>query len=173
MNFDTCFDRLIGNEGGYDNDPNDPGGETNWGVTWPTLRRAIAANILPAGTTIANLTRDQSKAIYRALYWDAMSLDAYPLALAFQLFDTEVNSGEGESAELLQKALGVPADGKIGPVTQAAVAAANPIALTLRVIKERLRFLDGLQVWNADSRGFANRIANNIEFAAQDLTATP
>ena len=63
MTFDDAFTRLLGNEGGYTNNPADPGGETNWGVTWPVLRQAMGEGIVPAGTTIATLTRDQAKAI--------------------------------------------------------------------------------------------------------------
>ncbi|MFX6884101.1 glycosyl hydrolase 108 family protein, partial [Acinetobacter baumannii] len=65
MNFDQAFDRLIGNEGGYVNNPADPGGETQWGIS----KRAYP------NVNIRDLTREQAKAIYRRDVWQRASLD--------------------------------------------------------------------------------------------------
>ena len=83
MNFDTAFDRLMGNEGGYSNELNDPGGETKWGISkrsYPDL-------------DIKNLTREQAKAIYLRDFWIRGAMDQLPPAVAFQVFDFAVNSG--------------------------------------------------------------------------------
>lgn len=81
--FDDAFDAVVGVEGGYVNNPADPGGETKYGISkrsYPTL-------------DIANLTLDDAKAIYKRDYWDPLNLDneLYPIALL--LFDAAVNQG--------------------------------------------------------------------------------
>src|SRR5271169_2172410 len=111
MNFDQAFDRLLGNEGGYVNNPADPGGETNWG---------IAKRSYPS-VDIKNLTRDQAKAIYLRDFWLRGKMDQYDPAIAFQIFDIAVNSGIETGVRILQRAAGVADDGNIGPVTAAAV----------------------------------------------------
>ena len=130
MNFDTTFDRLIGNEGGYVNDPADPGGETKFGVSkrsYPDL-------------DIANLTREQAKAIYLRDFWQAGQMDQYDGAIAFQVFDFAVNSGIQTALRKLQSAVGVADDGHIGPASLAAIKATPvPVALAL-FIAERLDF---------------------------------
>jgi lysozyme family protein len=81
--FDDAFDAVIGVEGGYVNDPADPGGETKYGITkrsYPNL-------------DIANLTLDEAKAIYQRDYWNPLSLDTEPYSVALLLFDAAVNQG--------------------------------------------------------------------------------
>ena len=82
-NFDNAFVFVVGEEGGYVNNPADPGGETKYGIS----KRAYPA------VDIANLTLDQAKAIYKRDYWDKMSLDAQPYDHALCLFDCAVNQG--------------------------------------------------------------------------------
>jgi len=94
MNFDQAFDRLIGAEGGYVNNPADPGGETQWGISkraYPTL-------------DIKALTRDAAKAIYLNDVWARARLDQLAPALAFQVFDAAVNHGAEGATRMLQRA---------------------------------------------------------------------
>ena len=123
MNFDQATDRVLGIEGRYVNNPEDPGGETNWGITWPKLNEAIGMGLLPAGTAIKDLTRDQAKVVYKALFWDRGHMDEYNGALAYQTYDAAVNHGIGNAVRFLQRAVGVADDGNIGPITIAAVKA--------------------------------------------------
>jgi lysozyme family protein len=97
------------------NDPNDPGGETKFGISkrsYPNL-------------DIANLTVDDAQAIYQRDYWNTVQGDALPWPLACYVFDAAVNQGHPTAKLLLQTALGVAADGKIGPVTLAAASRAG------------------------------------------------
>ena len=89
MNFDQATDRVLRIEGGYVNNPNDPGKETNWGITWPPLNETIGMGLLPAGTTIRDLTRDEAKVVYKALFWDRGHMDEYDGALAPSLPERE------------------------------------------------------------------------------------
>jgi len=158
MNFDTAFDRLLGSEGGYVNDPSDPGGETNWGIS----RRAYP------NADIRNLTRDGAKAIYRRDFWNRIFADQMYPSVAFQTFDFAVNSGIETAVRYLQKAAGVADDGHWGPVTQTAVAAMSETDLIMRLNALRLDFMTRLVNWPNASRGWARRIAQNLMYGADD-----
>ena len=166
MNFDDAFTRLLGNEGGYTNNPADPGGETNWGVTWPVLRQAMGEGIVPAGTTIATLTRDQAKAIYLAYFWNPIG-DAHP-AIKFQVFDFAVNSGIQTAIRKLQAAIGAADDGHWGPASAAALAAMDVNDVLMRFMAQRLRFWVKCTAWPSMGGGWANRAATDLEYASQD-----
>ena len=168
MNFDQATDRVLGIEGRYVNNPEDPGGETNWGITWPKLNEAIGVGLLPAGTTIKDLTRDQAKVVYKILFWDRGHMDEYDGALAYQTYDAAVNHGIGNAVRFLQRAVGVADDGNIGPITIAAVKAMPvPKALAL-FIAERLQFWTELSTWPTFGRGWARRAVADIRYAVVD-----
>ena len=162
MNFDTAFDRLIGHEGGYSNHSDDPGGETNWGITLRTARGAGYTGTMRA------LTRDEARAIYRAAYWNRAKADQYDGAIAFQLFDAAVNHGIGQAIRFLQRAVGVADDGAVGPVTLAAVHAMTVTDVLSRFNAERLDFYTKLTTWPTFGRGWARRVAGNLRYAAED-----
>lgn len=94
------------------NDPKDPGGLTNFG---------ISAKNHP-GIDVRNLTVEQAKAIYKKEYWDVISGDALPLPLGVALFDFAVNSGTGRAVQFLQDILHVQRDGVLGAGTKSALA---------------------------------------------------
>ena len=151
--FDAAFKALIDHEGGYVNHPKDPGGETRFGITkrsYPHLN-------------IRDLTLDDARAIYRRDFWDRLQCDALPLAARFQVFDAAVNSGPGNAARWLQAAAGVAQDGLIGPATRQAVDAMHPAALVARFNAARLLSMTSLSTWPTFSRGWARRIAANLQ----------
>jgi lysozyme family protein len=166
MSFDTDFDRLMSHEGGYVNDPKDPGGETQWGITWPVLLEAVALGIVPTDTTIKTLTREQAKAIYKRFFYDAIG-EAHP-AIKFQVFDFAVNSGIHTAIRKLQLAVGVADDGRWGPHSAQVLKAADVNDVLMRFNGLRLRFMTDLKNWPAASRGWARRISDNLLYAAQD-----
>lgn len=168
MNFDTCFDRLINNEGGYVNNPADPGGETNWGITWPTLNQAIGMGLVPTGTTIAKLTRDQSRAIYQKLFWQNAGMDYFAPPVAFQVFDAAVNHGIGNAVRLLQRAVAVVDDGVVGPVTVTAVLERSVTDVLMLFLAERIDFWTKSIKWKDFGRGWARRAAQELRYAAED-----
>jgi lysozyme family protein len=114
-NFDRAFSVVVGIEAGYVHDPNDPGGETKYGIS----KRSYP------NVDIANLTVDGAKIIYLRDYWTTCACGQLPDPLALFVFDCAVNQGQGRARRILQDALGVPADGNIGPVTLAAAAKAG------------------------------------------------
>lgn len=156
--FPTFIERLLSHEGGYVNDPQDPGGETQWGIS----KRAYPH------IDIKNLTRDGAIALYRRDYWEASGADDLPPAVGFQLLDGAVNSGIDRATQWLQRAARVADDGRIGPITRAAIAKADPNDLVLRFLGERLEFMASLSTWSRFGRGWARRIAQNLRYAAED-----
>jgi len=158
VTFDLAFDRLIGSEGGYVDDPKDPGQETNWGIS----KRAYPH------VDIARLTRDGAKLIYKTDLWDRIAADRLPGSVAFQVFDFAVNSGIETAVRYLQRAIGVADDGHWGPVSQAAAAATSETDAILRLNAERLDFLTRLVNWPIAGKGWARRIAQNLRCGAVD-----
>jgi lysozyme family protein len=158
MIFDEAFDRVLGHEGGYVHDPNDPGGETKWGISKRSYPHVI----------IADLTRDDAKRIYFKDFWKPLRADRLPDGVAFQVFDFAVNSGIGTAIRYLQRAVGVADDGWWGPVSQAATDAMTESDIILRLNGERLDYLTRLSTWSHFGRGWARRIANNLRYGALD-----
>lgn len=170
MNFDDSFSLLIGHEGGFTKDPADKGNWTSGVVGQGELRGTkfgISAAQYPH-LDIENLTLDQAKSIYLSDYWEKALCSQFQDPLRFQLFDMAVNSGPRQAVVLLQRALGVPSDGMVGPKTlEAAAKAQNSMALTVLFLAARLRFMAGLSNWDSFSRGWAKRIASNLEEAVK------
>ena len=100
MNFDLAFDALLGHEGGYVDNPKDPGGATRWGIT----ERVARAN----GYTghMRELPVTTAKQIARREYWDAVKADQLPAQLRYAVFDAAYNSGPTQAIKWLQRALG-------------------------------------------------------------------
>lgn len=158
LDFNTAFDRLIGHEQGYVNNPNDPGGETNWGISkrsYPLL-------------DIKNLTRDQSKEIYLRDFWNRINADKLPDGVAYQLFDFAVNSGIETAVRYFQRALGVADDGHWGTFSQAAADQASESDMIMGLNAERLDFMTRLSNWPNASKGWARRVSQNLRYGVQD-----
>ena len=151
--FDQCFDKLISHEGGYVNDPRDPGGETKFGIS----KRAYPQ------VDIKNLTLDAAKDIYKRDYWDRAQCDKLPPQLAYLLFDAAVNSGIGQSIRFLQRAVNLADDGVIGPMTLAAVGRSDAEAISARFLGQRLEFMTKLTTWDTFGKGWARRIADQLK----------
>lgn len=151
--FDQCFDKLISHEGGYVNHPNDPGGETKFGIS----KRAYPQ------VDIKALTLDAAKAIYKRDYWDRAQCDKLPPPVAYLLFDAAVNSGIGQAIRFLQRAVGVADDGALGPMTLAAVQRMDVEALAGRFLGQRLDFMTKLTTWDTFGKGWARRIADQLK----------
>lgn len=160
--FAKLIERVLVNEGGYVNNAADPGGATNYGIT-ERVARAWGFK-----GDMRTLPRQTAIAIYRLNYWAPVKGDELPGAVAFQVLDAAVNHGTHRAAEWLQLAAGVVADGQIGPVTMAAIRAANPADLALTFNATRLRFYTDLPTFGTFGKGWCRRIAENLRFAASD-----
>ncbi|MGH1416881.1 MAG: holin-associated N-acetylmuramidase [Pelagimonas sp.] len=119
---------IVGREGGYVNDPDDPGGATNFGVTIHTMRR-LGIDLDRDGDVDARdvrlLTRDRAVGIFVEHYFLWPRLDELPEVLQPSVFDMYVNAG-ANAVKILQRLLGefqepVTVDGALGPQSIAAV----------------------------------------------------
>lgn len=154
--FARAFELVIGHEGGYANDPEDPGGETKFGIS----KRAYPSE------DIAALTLERAREIYRADYWLKVRADELPWALALPLFDFAVNSGTYTAIKAMQRALGVKDDGTIGPKTLAAAKATDHLTAIVNMQAERIVLLAKLPTFGRFGLGWSRRvIATAIEAA--------
>lgn len=97
MTFEEAVAIILDIEGGYVHNPNDPGGETNYGI----------AKKYHPGVDIKNLTRFEAMQIYRAEYWNPLNLDEFPDELRLILFDCAVNQGVYKARGFACEAMGV------------------------------------------------------------------
>ena len=152
MTFDDAFAALIGHEGGYVNHPDDPGGETKYGIS----KRSYP------GENIATLTLTRAKEIYRRDFWGPAGCDVLPDEIKFDVFDMAVNSGVRQSIKTLQKAVYADVDGILGSRTLMAAKNMPPHQVMARFNGVRLAFMASLGNWPTFSRGWALRIADNL-----------
>lgn len=147
MSFERAFEIVVGLEGGYGDDPDDPGGETKYGIS----KRAYP------DVNIKTLTIDQAKSIYRFDYWEPLKCDELPWPLSMMVFDCGVNQGLNVSAKTLQKALNVTQDGIIGNVTLAKAKNAGSETCALFLADRSIRYTS---TRNADKylRGWLKRL---------------
>ena len=160
--FNEFINRVLKHEGGYVNNPKDPGGETHWGITKQTAREYGFKG------DMRQLTREQAIGIYKRAFWERYQCEKLPLALSFQFFDAAINHGYGNAARMLQRAVGAADDGVIGAVTLGAVAKFEEQDLLLRFNAERLRFYAKLTAFNTFGRGWIRRVADNLVYASGD-----
>jgi len=147
MSFIEAMRVIFKNEGGYSNNPLDPGGETKFGIS----KRAYP------NVDIKNLTLDSAAVIYKRDYWDKIKGDALPYPVALLAFDVAVNSGPDESAILLQKAVDVVQDGKIGPKTIEAVLKHNLPDLVNEFSTYRMLYYFSLSNFKIFGKGWTKR----------------
>lgn len=161
-NFERCLAETLRHEGGYVNDPHDPGGETNMGIS-----RGSYPN-----ENIRGMTRSRASEIYRRDYWAPLRGDELPAGLDMVAFDGAVNSGVSRGAKWLQSALGVTADGKIGPQTLAASKQARAVEVIDRACDARLAWLRTLPTWSRYGKGWTARV-EAVRAAAKSMVTVP
>lgn len=118
-NFPEALAHTLQFEGGWSNNPNDPGGATMKGITQRTYNQYLGRQA--SQDELRNISDAQIADVYRKDYWDPIAGNELPDGLDFAVFDMAVNAGPQEAIRLLQRLVGVPADGVMGPATLAAV----------------------------------------------------
>lgn len=149
---------VAAHEAGFADDPDDPGGATYIGVTQGTYAAWYAKHGLPVPGSVRDAPIDVLIAIYHQNYWLDGTCDRVaevrPL-VALALFDAGVNMGIVQAAKCLQRALGVTADGMIGPATLAALANAGAEDLEITTfLEQRARVYRVIAERRAASRKF-------------------
>lgn len=136
--FSPAIEIVLKNEGGYVNDPQDPGGETNFGIS-----KASHPNV-----DIKNLSKEDAKYIYYNEYWLPNRLNEIQNQnVANFALDTLVHHGQG--ARILQDAVNTSGgdtipDNKMGPHTIASINAQSPAYYLQNAIKGRIAYMEKL-----------------------------
>ncbi len=137
--FKKAFDHILRVEGGFVDNPNDPGGRTNLGITQRTFSQWLQKNGLP-NTDVKDIQREEAHSIYREQYWLEGHCHALPYPINIYHFDGYVNLLPMDAGRVLQRALKIHApvlvvDGMVGPRT---IRAANNLEFDLKVRTEYL-----------------------------------
>ncbi len=164
--FDRALAHVLEMEGGYSDDPYDPGGPTNLGITLRVYAdwKGVAADAA-LKQELQGIPESAVRAIYATRYWTPADCDDLPPALALFHFDTAVNHGVTGAIRLLQQAVGTDVDGEMGPLTLGAIASAT-VESSLRtyaeVRRERYRTLP--HFWRF-GRGWLARVDSTLSRA--------
>ena len=153
MSFETVVHMVLEHEGGYVNQPSDPGGETKYGIS----KRAYP------DVNIAELTKDDAADLYKRDYWDRIKGDDLPVGVACAVMDYAVNSGISRASKALQSVCGIAnGDGIIGP------ASLNAVWVTVKntteedvinaVTEQRQGFIRALSIYDTFGKGWERRI---------------
>lgn len=159
-NFDKAFQFVLKWEGGYVNDPDDPGGETKYGIS----KRAYP------DLDIKNLTVEQAKEIYFYDYWVKGMCDGLPAGVDLMHFDFCVNGGVKRAGMVLQETLNeffnekLVVDGVVGPKTLLAVSKVDTEKLLGAYALKRVCFYAELGK-EKFLRGWLNRVKSALKEA--------
>ena len=151
---------ILHHEGGYVDHPEDPGGETNLGVTKRVYEKW-------GGTKdMKDLTVEDVAPIYKKEYWDRCKCDDLESGVDWAVFDWAVNSGTGRAAKAIQKICGAAQDGAIGPKTLALIGTQNTQYVIEEFGKIRQDFYESLKTFDTFGKGWTRR---NKETTAKAL----
>ncbi|TWG90304.1 lysozyme family protein [Mesorhizobium sp. J18] len=151
---------MFGDEGGYSNHPDDPGGPTKYGITARTLGSSRKLGRAATAAEVKALTVEEAETIYRKSYWSQSGGDLLPRGLDYAAFDFGVNSGPATAVKKLQEVIGVTQDGIVGVQTVAAVERypGGIEKLIPAYCDERMAYLRGLRTWSKFGRGWTIRV---------------
>jgi uncharacterized protein (TIGR02594 family) len=169
--FERALAHVLAMEGGYADDPYDPGGPTNRGITLAVFAHhkgaeITADNIGALKAELKQLPVETARRIYHSRYWLPAACPRLPAPLALFHFDAAVNHGVDGAARMLQQAVGAGVDGEIGAATLAAVAA-RPIRHILGAYAEirRQRYRGLAHFWRF-GKGWLRRVDATLALAA-------
>ena len=147
-NLERCIEFTRGWEGGDTDDPNDPGGLTRFG---------IAQNMNPE-IDVAGLTWTDARHHWVRKWWQPLRCDDLWSGLDLVCFEGSFNQGETFMRKALQRAVGVTADGALGPLTMAAIAKADAETLLREVLLRRQMRYTRLDNWPRYGKGWTRRL---------------
>lgn len=169
-NWSRTIAEILSSEGGYVNNPRDPGGPTNLGVTLANFR----AFVKPDGTIadLKALTKEQAATVFRRQYWDKVQGSALPDGVDYAVTDFAVNSANKRAEELAQRIAGANIDGVIGPASLVAIHAITPAVFINQYCDARLKFLMGLSTWDTFGTGWKARV-DKVRRIALEMVGQP
>ena len=152
--FERCLDLVLKSEGGWVNNPADPGGETNLGVTKRVWEEYVGHPV----DTMKNLTKELVAPLYEQKYWRPCYGEILPRGLNFVVFSMGINAGTGRSIKLLQSSIGCVPDGVIGPKTRELIFASNSATLINKFSESRREYYRSLKNFPVFGKGWLNRV---------------
>lgn len=163
MTFEQAIKIILKFEGGYVNDPNDLGGETNFGIS----KRQFP------NEDIKNMTVDRAKFLYWTYYWNKMKIDSIDNGLLqLHLFDMGVNAGPQTAVKLLQEIIGQHQDGYIGPFTlQSIKDYPDQTELSQRYALMRLAFYQKKTERNPNLKRYLKGWQNRVNLVSKECAA--
>ena len=160
-NFKKCLELVLKSEGGWVNNPKDPGGETNLGVTKKVWEEWVGHEV----KTMKDLTPEDVAPMYQAKYWMACYANQLPVGIDYMAFDAAVNMGPGRAVKLLQECLGCVPDGTIGPRTMQLIDQKKPEDIVDLYSKRKTSFYEGLATFATFGKGWLKRV-EDVKFNA-------
>lgn len=166
QNFEKSLALTLKYEGGFVDNPFDPGGATNMGITLATLSnyRGHTATKLD----VKRLTQTEASAIYLKQYWEPLLAQQLPAGVDMFMFDYAVNSGPARAVKALQSSLGLPPDGNVKVSTLQAALRQDQTTLIRALASKRLGFLQQLRSFQQFGRGWKTRV-EAVTAASLDL----
>ena len=170
-----CFDRALRVvrrfEGGAVDDPDDPGGPTNHGITHKSLSQWRGTTA--SSDDVRTLDWNEARKIYHRRYWHDIGCNEMPSAVAVVVFDAAVNQGPGNASRFLQQALvrsgyQLNIDGVIGPKTLAALSDAKPAQVVEWIAAYRGSHYSALPHVSKFGLGWFRRLAAMTWHAARE-----
>jgi len=167
----ACESRALVHEGGFTNNPRDPGGPTNYGITIADARRygkelGWVAN--PSVHDMRAMPMAFAEKVIKFKYWDILDCDALPAGVDDTVFDYGLNSGIGRSGKTLRRVLGMTDDTwRITPDVLDALAKRDPFQMVNAINNERIHFLRGLNTWREFGAGWTTRVKEVRSFSLE------
>lgn len=155
QNYNYALQQVLKSEGGYTNDPRDPGGPTNYGITIADYRMYVKKDA--SSQDVKNMHLSDAQAIYRSKYWNALGCDSLPSGVDYSVFDYGVNSGIGRARQVYNR---------LKPKYP------NPVDLINAINDERLAFLKSLKTWSHFGAGWGPRVAR-VRSGSLNLAKAP
>lgn len=164
-NYRPALSLTLAFEGGFVNNPKDPGGATNFGVT-QAVYDAYRQKLGLTKRSVRLIESAEVQEIYAKNYWRLMRGDSLPVGIDFAVFDFAVNSGVSRAIRYLQRVVGVPDDGALGDMTLNACydyERRDKEGLVATYCANRMAFLRSLRTFATFGRGWARRVVGSIE----------
>jgi len=146
-NFPQALAMVLRFEGGYVNDPDDAGGETNKGIIKKVYDKYRKSKKLPV-QSVKKISHEEVEDIYKENYWLKAKCDKLPKAVALIHFDATVNCGVRQANKFLQRSVNAKADGVVGPKTLENVKKLQPKDIVRMYLEKRVDFYINLVVKN-------------------------
>jgi lysozyme family protein len=153
-NFKECLDLVLKSEGGWVNHKDDPGGETNLGITKRVWEEYVGHPV----ESLKKLTKEDVAPLYEQKYWRPCYGEVLPRGLDCVVFSMGINAGTGRSIKLLQLSIGCVPDGVIGPTTRGLISDSNSATVIAKFSESRREYYRSLKTFPIFGKGWLSRV---------------